>query len=172
MKNLFSDITEKTKSAVSDLTTSIAATANPIVSSAVDLADKTANTIKQAGTSLSKGVEQTAGDIASVAGPALTETVNIAGRTLSTIAPSAFDQNGDGQLDQQDVKLATESFISTVKEVSKDISKEIASSSLAKETATAAAVGAAIAIPIPLIGPVAGATIGATLGAYKHFTKK
>jgi hypothetical protein len=168
MKNLFSDIAEKTKSAVSDLTTSIASTASPIVSSAVDLADKTANTVKQAGTSLSKGIEQTTGDIASVAGPALTETVNLAGRTLSTIATSVFDQNGDGQLDQQDVKIATEAFVSALK----DVSRGVASSSLAKETATAAVVGAAIAIPIPLIGPVVGATIGATLGAYKHFTKK
>jgi hypothetical protein len=164
MKNLFDDISEKTKSAVSDLTTTIASTAV----SAIDFGDKAVISVKQVGADLSKGIGQVTDEIGVVAGAALTDSANFAGRTLSTIAISAFDQNGDGQIDQEDVKIATEKCVSALKEVS----KEIASSNLVKETATAAAVGAAIAIPVPLIGPVTGAVVGATLGAYKHFTKK
>ena len=164
MKNLFDDISEKTKSAVSDLTKTISSTA----ASAMDFGDKTVITVKQVGTDLSKGIVEATDEIGVVAGTVFTDSANFAGRTLSTIAISAFDQNGDGQIDQEDVRIATEKCVSALKEAS----KEIASSNLAKETATAAAVGAAIAIPVPLIGPVTGAVVGATLGVYKHFTKK
>ena len=164
MKNIFTDISEKTKSAVSDLTTNISSS----TASAIEFGEKTVTTVKQVGTDLSQSIEQATNKFGAVAGTAITETANIAGRTLSTIATSAFDQNGDGQLDQEDVRIATEKCVALAKEVA----KEIASSSLAKDTASAAAVGAIIAIPVPLIGPMTGAVIGATLGAYKHFTKK
>ncbi len=197
MKNLFTELSEKTMVAVSDLTTNIESVTSPIFSSAMELGNKGTTTAKQGGATFVKRVEatgimindvsstiatdaknilaagglsarQAVDDVTNITGSAISETADFASRTLSTIAIAAFDQNGDGELNQEDLKIATEKCVDFVKVAS----KEIASSSLVKETAAAAAIGAAIAIPVPLIGPMVGAAVGASLGAYKHFTKK
>lgn len=89
-------------------------------------------------------------------------------RVVTTIAITALDQNGDGEVDQEDVRILTQKSLA----VSKAVVKDVASSSLVKDTAAAAAVGAVIAIPVPLVGPATGAVIGAALGAYSNLRKK
>jgi hypothetical protein len=95
--------------------------------------------------------------------------------SAKTIAVSALDQDGDGDFDQDDIKILTEKSIKAGKVVadkSFDILKDAVKSTLAKDVAAGAAVGAAVAIPVPVIGPVAGSVIGAGLGAYKNITGK
>ncbi|MEQ1667488.1 MAG: hypothetical protein ABL868_03440 [Sulfuriferula sp.] len=94
---------------------------------------------------------------------------------MTTVAKAAFDQNGDGQLDQEDLKILTVKGVELAKAVAAEVgslAKVVASSSLVKDTAAAAAVGAAIAIPVPIVGPATGAVVGAVIGAYSHITKK
>jgi len=209
MKNLFNEFSDKTTVVVSDVTENVESATSPILTSMKGLGEKATSAAKQAGASLSKGVEATgsmivdassflttnaagileAGEhsakrvgqashvVVNAAGNAISKTANFASQSLSTIATAALDQNGDGELNQEDLKLATEKCVALAKEAAKEIAssslaKEIVTSSLVKDTASLAAVGAFIAIPVPLIGPMAGAAIGATLGAYKHFTKK
>lgn len=114
------------------------------------------------------GASSVAADIAKNVGAASIAVGSVAKRSVETVATTVFDQNGDGKLDQEDLKLLTEKGI----ELAKAASKSIASSELVKDTASAAAVGAAIAIPVPFVGPAAGAVVGAALGAYSHVTKK
>ena len=114
------------------------------------------------------GASSVAADIAKNVGAASIAVGSVAKRSVETVATTVFDQNGDGKLDQEDLKLLTEKGI----ELATAASKSIASSELVKDTASAAAVGAAIAIPVPFVGPAAGAVVGAALGAYSHVTKK
>jgi hypothetical protein len=93
------------------------------------------------------------------------------GEKLSvTVATTILDQDGDGKLDQEDLKQLTQKGLSLAKSAATEVARvtsEAAKSDLAKDSAAAAVVGAAIAVPVPLIGPAAGAAIGAALGAYK-----
>lgn len=109
-----------------------------------------------------------AGKAARVAGSVAGAVGASAARTASTIGTTLLDQNGDGQLDQADVKIATEKAASAVKA----IAAEVASSNLAKDAATGAAIGAVIALPIPLVGSVNGATVGATVGVIASLRKR
>ena len=109
-----------------------------------------------------------AGKAARVAGSVAGAVGASAARTASTIGTTLLDQNGDGQLDQADVKIATEKAASAVKA----IAAEVASSNLAKDAATGAAIGAVIALPIPLVGSAVGATVGATVGVIASLRKK
>ncbi len=106
---------------------------------------------------------------------ALSKAVDAVVKTTKTITVSALDQDGDGDFDQDDIKILTEKGIKAGKAVankSTDIIKDAIKSTLAKDVAAGAAVGAAVAIPVPIIGPVAGSVIGAGLGAYKNITGK
>lgn len=101
--------------------------------------------------------------------------LDVAKSSISTVATTVLDQNGDGELNQDDLKLLTKKGMKVVSSVASEagrIAKEAASSELVKESAAAAAVGAAIAIPVPIIGPATGAVIGAAIGAYKNVTRK
>lgn len=101
--------------------------------------------------------------------------LDVAKSSISTVATTVLDQNGDGELNQEDLKLLTEKGMKAVGAVATEagrIVKEAASSELVKESAAAAAVGAAIAIPVPVVGPATGAVIGAAIGAYKNVTRK
>ncbi|MDP3876453.1 MAG: hypothetical protein Q8Q50_05685 [Methylobacter sp.] len=182
MKEFFTEVSEKIRVTASDLadkatttakeagttfTKGVETTGNMITDASSVLATD-ARSLFDAGERQSKQVGLAIDYAANVAGNAISETAHFASQSLSTIAVAALDQNGDGELNQEDLKIATEKCVDLVKAAS----KEIASSSLVKETAAAAAIGAAIAIPAPLIGPMAGAFVGASLGAYKHFTKK
>jgi len=108
-------------------------------------------------------------------GEKLTKAGNFAKESAKTIATSILDQDGDGKLDQADLKIMTEKGTELAKKALKEageVAKEASKSDLVKEATAGAAVGAAIAIPVPLIGPAAGAVIGAAVGTYKSVTKK
>ena len=110
-----------------------------------------------------------AAKVAAIAtGNSLSAGANIVGKSAATVATTAFDQNGDGKFDQEDLKRLTEKIISTGKEVA----KEIGQSELVKKAASGAVVGGAIASVVPVIGTVTGAVIGAGGAAYQHLTKK
>ena len=85
------------------------------------------------------------------------------------------DINGDGKVDEEDVRITTEwtkkQAVALGSEAAR-LGKQAARSDLAKDAATGAAVGAAIAVPVPLIGPAVGAAIGASIGAYRNLTGK
>ena len=141
------------------------------ISTAEDLANK-------ASTSITSGTEQAfefVSDMAKKFGNSSAEIGEITKRSASTIATTIFDQNGDGSLDQEDLKILTEKSIDLSKLAAEsviDAAKSIASSDLVKDSAAAAAVGAVIAVPVPLVGPATGAVVGAIVGAYSHLTKK
>jgi hypothetical protein len=126
---------------------------------------------KSAASSLGKAASATA----DATGTAMAAVAATTRQTASTVATTVLDQNGDGKLDQEDVRIFTEKGIALAKigglEAAK-AAKSIASSDLVKESAAAAAVGAAIAIPVPIIGPATGALIGGATGAYLHLKNK
>lgn len=112
---------------------------------------------------------------ADAAGDFAASATDLTKRSMNTVATAAFDQNGDGKLDQEDLKILTVKGVALAKVAAAEagtLAKSVASSPLVKDTAAAAAVGAAIAVPVPLVGPAAGAVVGAALGAYSHITKK
>ena len=109
------------------------------------------------------------------AGSAVSAAAVGARRSASTVATAALDQNGDGKLDQQDLKIMTEKGVALARATAEEagvLAKQVASSELVRDAAAGAAVGAAIAIPVPLVGPGAGAVAGAAIGVYAHLRKK
>lgn len=89
----------------------------------------------------------------------------------SNLGMKIGDLNGDGKVDSEDIRIASEWSKDKTKKITK-IGKNALNSDFNKDVATCAAIGAAIAIPIPLIGPSMGAAIGAGVGVYKNLTKK
>jgi hypothetical protein len=109
------------------------------------------------------------------AGQAIIRATSSAGNMAGVIATQIGDLNGDGKVDEEDLKIATaraKGFASDAAVGAAKMGKEALKSDMAKDAAAGAAVGAAVAIPIPLIGPAAGAVVGAGLGIYKNITKK
>ncbi|MDP3815787.1 SHOCT domain-containing protein [Pseudomonas sp.] len=108
----------------------------------------------------------------------LSKLKELAGKAKDAISSTAVligDLNGDGKVDEEDARIATEwakKTASTIGDEAGRLGKEAMRSDLAKDAASGAAIGAAVAIPVPVIGPIAGAAIGAGLGIYKNFTKK
>jgi hypothetical protein len=138
---------------------------------AVEGSRNSAATVGRAASQVGDAAKAAAG----AAGAMATSAADLTKRSVTTVAKAAFDQNGDGQLDQEDLKILTTKGVELAKAVSAEVgslAKSVASSSLVKETAAAAAVGAAIAIPVPVVGPATGAVVGAVIGAYSHITKK
>jgi phage-related tail protein len=93
----------------------------------------------------------------------------------SSAAVAVGDLNGDGKVDKEDLRIASDWAKKTTSSVGTEalkLGKAALQSDLVKDTAAGAAVGAAIALPIPVIGPATGAVIGAGLGVYKNITKK
>ena len=112
---------------------------------------------------------------ASSAGSSISSALQTAKNSAVTVATTILDQDGDGKLDQEDLKQLTQKGLSLAKSAATEVARvtsEAAKSDLAKDSAAAAVVGAAIAVPVPLIGPAARTAIGAALGAYKNLTKK
>lgn len=105
----------------------------------------------------------------------LKQVGNAAKDVVTKTAIHLGDLNGDGKVDEEDARIASEwakkQAVALGNEAAR-IGKEVARSDLGKDVTTGAVVGAAIAIPIPVIGPVAGAAIGATFGAYRNLTGK
>lgn len=89
----------------------------------------------------------------------------------SNLGMKIGDLNGDGKVDSEDIRIASEWSKDKTEKITK-IGKNALNSDFNKDVATCAAIGAAIAIPIPLIGPSMGAAIGAGVGVYKNLTKK
>jgi hypothetical protein len=167
MKTFGNEILNTAKSSLSDAKKSISKS----IAATGDFANS-------ASASVTSGVKQTA-EFASEAAKKIGNASVVAGaavkRSATTVTTTIFDQNGDGTLDQEDLKIITEKGIELSKSAAQsitDAAKTIAASDLVKETAGAAMVGAAISIPVPVIGPATGAVIGAALGAYSHLTKK
>ena len=94
---------------------------------------------------------------ARVAGKVAADAAQLGQRSAVTVATTLFDQNDDGKVDQQDLKILTEKTA----RLTKKVAVEVGSSETVKRTATAAAIGAVIAVPVPVVGPVAGAVVGA-----------
>jgi hypothetical protein len=105
----------------------------------------------------------------------LLKIVELAKNLLSRLARILGVLDGDGKVDEEKVRVATEwakeKTIATANEVSR-LGKEAMKSDMVKDAAAGAVVGAAIAVPVPVIGPLAGGTIGAGLGVYKNIVKK
>ena len=103
---------------------------------------------------------------------------SLAGKIKGAVTATAVlvgDLNGDGKVDHEDAKIATEWAKKNTSAAGNEairIGKEAMQSDMVKDAAAGAAVGAAIAIPVPVIGPLAGAAIGAGLGVYKNIIKK
>jgi len=105
----------------------------------------------------------------------LKELAGKAKDAASTLAIQVGDLNGDGKVDEEDLKIASEwakKKANTVGDEASRLGKEALRSDMVKDAAAGAAVGAAIAVPIPIIGPLAGATVGAGLGVYKNIMSK
>ena len=105
----------------------------------------------------------------------LKQVGNVAKELVTKTAVHLGDLNGDGKVDEEDARIASEwakkQTVALGNEAAR-IGKEVARSDLGKDVTKGAVVGAAIAIPIPVIGPVAGAAIGATFGAYRNLIGK
>lgn len=94
--------------------------------------------------------------------------------SVSGLATRVGDLNGDGKLDEEDVRIAKQwatNKATTIGEEATKLGRDAIRSDLAKDAASGAAVGAVVAVPIPLVGPAFGAVIGAGLGVYKNITK-
>jgi hypothetical protein len=94
---------------------------------------------------------------------------------FASAATAVGDLNGDGRVDELDLKIAAERLRKVASSASDEagrLGREVARSDLAKDAATGAAIGAVVAVPVPVVGPVAGAVIGAGIGMYKNVTKK
>lgn len=105
----------------------------------------------------------------------LKEMAAKAKNAASTAAILVGDLNGDGKVDEEDLKIAAEwakKKANTIGNEASRLSKEALRSEMVKDAAAGAAIGAAIAVPVPVIGPLAGATIGAGLGVYKNIISK
>ncbi len=110
---------------------------------------------------------------------AATSAKNMGGQVAMKIG----DLNGDGKIDAEDFKIATEKTkqaATIMADQATPVGKIVVRSDIGKEAVAGAVIGAVIgavvAFFIPFMSPVTGfavgATIGAVLGAYKGFTKK
>jgi hypothetical protein len=93
----------------------------------------------------------------------------------SSAAVLVGDLNGDGKVDAEDARIASEwakKAASSAGEEAVKLGKSAVRSEMAKDAAAGAAIGAAVAVPIPVIGPITGAVVGAGVGVYKNLSKK
>ena len=84
----------------------------------------------------------------------ISDGYDVAVRSASTVANTAFDQNGDGVFDQEDLKLLTKKGLDVGKAVAKEagnMAKQASQSALVQDVAAAAAVGAVLGTMIPLV---------------------
>jgi hypothetical protein len=87
---------------------------------------------------------------------------------LGEAAVIVGDRNKDGQVDQEDARIATvqaKRITSKVADKAGTLAKKVAKHDMVKDAAAGAAIGAAVALPVPVIGPAAGAAVGAIVGA-------
>ena len=81
------------------------------------------------------------------------------------------DLNSDGQVDNEDAKIAggkARRAAAKVAEGAGTLARAAAKHDMVKDAAAGAAIGAAVGIPVPVIGPAAGAAIGAVVGVAKN----
>lgn len=104
----------------------------------------------------------------------VSKTVGVVKESAQTVAITILDQDGDGKVSQDDVKIITEKGKVLAEKAADEvisIAKEAKKSNLLMEAAAGAIVGALIAIPVPFIGPLYGAAIGASIGLYAHVVR-
>lgn len=87
-----------------------------------------------------------------------------ASAVASGIARSVGDLNGDGKLDDEDLRIAREAVKKAAGAVgaeAAELGKAVLRHEMTKDAAAGAAIGALVAVPIPLVGPAVGAAVGA-----------
>lgn len=121
----------------------------------------------------------TAASHAKNAANSATEFASQAADTASTIAGKAVelvgDLNGDGKIDEEDLKIAIakgKEVAATVADEVGSLAKEVVRSDLVKDTAAGAAVGAALFSVLPLVGTTTGAVVGGAAVAMKKLLTK
>ena len=113
--------------------------------------------------------------IASVTKEGISQTAKKTSALAMRTAELVGDLNGDGKVNDEDLKIAVAKCKEITKAVADEagvLAKEVAKSDLVKDVASGAAVGAVLAVPVPLVGPATGAVVGGVMGAYKNFNKK
>jgi hypothetical protein len=93
---------------------------------------------------------------------------------LSSAATLVGDLNGDGKVDEDDLRIASQwakDAACSAAEEAVRLGKHALRSDMVKDAAAGAVAGAAIAAPVPFVGSVTGATVGAGLGIYKNLNK-
>jgi hypothetical protein len=150
----------------------------PIKSLATTVTQKSGNFFRAFGsggkkrlTKVKSGISASASETARAAkviGESVSEVGASVGRTASTIGTTLLDQNGDGQLDQEDVRIATEKASKTVKEVV----SMVVSFRLVKALIAGAVVGFVLIGPlIPFMSNFKGAMLGAIIAVLFYLKK-
>lgn len=84
----------------------------------------------------------------------------------SAVSRSVGDLNGDGKVDEEDLRIAQNALKRTATVVGAEAAgfgKSVLRHEMTKDAATGAIIGAAIAAPLPLVGPAVGAAAGAAI---------
>lgn len=119
-------------------------------------------------------VSKSVSDAASSASKSVGEAATSAKNMGDVLAHQIGDLNGDGKIDAEDFKIASDrakKIASATADEAGKLGKRALESDLAKEAAAGAVVGGVIASVVPVIGTATGAAVGAAVGAFKHVTK-
>lgn len=171
LKTMGTELARRGKSTVQESGYNLVVNARLVKAGAAHVSDVAGTAARKTLQSAGANTRAAARGVGSIASAA----AHSVGRTAKTIAVTALDQDGDGILSQNDVKIMTKKGLAAGKagaEASLEAATEVAKSDLVKESAAAAVVGAAVAAPIPIIGVGTGALIGGAIGAYAHFRSK
>lgn len=92
------------------------------------------------------------------------DVTNAAGKVAKTTMTSITDLNGDGKIDEEDLKIALDKAKSVggvVAEEAGEMAKTATKHPLVKDAAAGALVGGAIGTVFPIVGTTIGAAVGA-----------
>lgn len=148
---------------------------------AADVPASVTKKARDAAAALASESSRIASETASAAKNAAAIIGNKASQVASDAAILVGDLNGDGVVDEEDLKIArgyaagalssAASGLTVAGQEAGNLAKSVARAPLAKDVATYAAVGAVIAIPIPFVGSALGAAVGAGLGLLRNFKR-
>jgi len=97
------------------------------------------------------------------------DVTNVASKVAKTTMKSLTDLNGDGKIDEEDLKIALEKAKSVggaVAEEAGEMAKSAAKHPMVKDAAAGALVGGALASIIPGVGTAVGAAVGAAFSVF------